>query len=199
MARARNGGGAGRALARESAALTAYFDDMLGTQPPEPRPASAQAAPCAPATAVEYLAFVADGLTLAIPRARAAGIVRCAVRARETADTAPPWLLGYFEHCGNAVAAVEIARILIPGAEAEGAAQFRTIVLLHGGRIGLVCDAVTGPLVIAADEVCWRSERTRRPWLAGTAAARGCAIFDIEALIALVRAAGIPAGTDSAL
>lgn len=198
MARARNGGGAGRALARESAALTAYFDDMLGAQPPQPLPASAQAAPCVPAT-VEYLAFVADGLTLAIPRARAAGVVRCAVQARETADTAPPWLLGYFAHCGNAVAAVEIARILIPGAEAEGAAQLRTIVLLHGGRIGLVCDAIAGPLVIAPNEVCWRSERTRRPWLAGTAAARGCAILDIEALIDLVRAAGIPAGTDSAL
>jgi purine-binding chemotaxis protein CheW len=58
----------------------------------------------------------------------------------------------------------------------------------HSGKLGwhsgLIADGLSHVLMLEPDEVRWRSERSRRPWLAGTAIEAMCAILDIDNLCA---------------
>jgi purine-binding chemotaxis protein CheW len=71
-------------------------------------------------------------------------------------------------------------------AVADAAPPARHIVLIGDGRWGLVCDDVSTVITIDPAKVRWRSSRTKRPWLAGTAVEHLCAVLDAEQLAVLL-------------
>ena len=62
--------------------------------------------------------------------------------------------------------------------QATMAEGYRYVVTLHNSDWGLCVDAVAGTAVLDPDAVRWRSERSKRPWLAGTVIEKMCALLD---------------------
>ena len=44
---------------------------------------------------------------------------------------------------------------------------------------GLAVDSVNQPITLQPDDVKWRGDRSKRPWLAGTVKDHMCALLDI--------------------
>ncbi len=123
-----------------------------------------------------------------------------------------PWLLGIVRYLDRSVRVVDTAALIMPdrmpgaaareqrpkitagrspqaaeSATASGPVN-RHIVLIGDGRWGLVCDDVSSIITLDPAKVRWRSSRTKRPWLAGTAVDHLCALLDAERLAELLDA-----------
>jgi purine-binding chemotaxis protein CheW len=98
-------------------------------------------------------------------------------------------------HQGQSVDVLDMARIVLPRdrwvSDEESAAPAQEVVLVHGGRCGLLCDRTGEDLLLAPADVTWRTARTRCTWLAGTVGRHGCALLDPANLLML---AGLGAG-----
>lgn len=55
----------------------------------------------------------------------------------------------------------------------------RYVVSIDGLDWGLAVDEVQQPIRLAVEDVTWRSERSKRPWLAGTVKTAMCALLDV--------------------
>ncbi|HCS63246.1 MAG TPA: chemotaxis protein CheW, partial [Cellvibrio sp.] len=55
----------------------------------------------------------------------------------------------------------------------------RYVVSINGVPWGLAVDSVNQPITLMPDDVKWRSDRSKRPWLAGTVKDHMCALLDI--------------------
>lgn len=123
-----------------------------------------------------------------------------------------PWLLGVMRYLDRTVRVVDTAALVMPERLAGAAAPERGpktvaghgrqagesarpadpagrhIVLIGDGRWGLTCDDVSSIITLDPAKVRWRSARTRRPWLAGTAVEHLCAVLDAERLAELLDA-----------
>ena len=53
------------------------------------------------------------------------------------------------------------------------------VISIDGVPWGLAVDSVNQPITLKPTDVKWRSERTKRPWLAGTVKDHMCALLDI--------------------
>jgi purine-binding chemotaxis protein CheW len=96
------------------------------------------------------------------------------------------WLLGIV-HLGDInVRVVDTAALVMPdlprAAPEPGGEDARRIVLIDGGRWGLVCDSVSEVMTLDPSKVRWRTARTKRPWLAGTVVDELCALLDVDRL-----------------
>jgi purine-binding chemotaxis protein CheW len=60
------------------------------------------------------------------------------------------------------------------------------IVTIGNGEWGLTCESVSEVITIDPAKIRWRTARTRRPWLAGTAVEHLCAVLDAEQLAAML-------------
>lgn len=123
-----------------------------------------------------------------------------------------PWLLGIVRYLERNVRVVDTAALVMPDRISGAAAQERRsetvaghsrqagesatasnpasrhIVLIGDGRWGLMCDDVSSIITLDPAKVRWRSSRTKRPWLAGTAVEHLCALLDAERLAELLDA-----------
>lgn len=96
------------------------------------------------------------------------------------------WLLGIIHHGDINVRVVDTAALVMPDlprpVPEPGAEETRRIVLIDGGRWGLVCDSVSEVMTLDPAKVRWRTARTKRPWLAGTVVDALCALLDVDRL-----------------
>jgi len=103
----------------------------------------------------------------------------------------PSWGIGVFRHRNINLVAVDSIELFVPeNLRDTSRARFRPnyLVVLDGGCFGLACDSVDQVVTLQPDEVRWRGERGRRPWLAGTVKERLCALLDVPSLVSLLRA-----------
>ena len=56
------------------------------------------------------------------------------------------------------------------------------VVTIDGLQWGLAVNDVKQPITLSPDDVKWRSERSKRPWLAGTVKEHMCALLDVPVL-----------------
>jgi len=133
----------------------------------------------------QCLSFLVAGITLAAPLEKLGGILEVDEVPTELPGYAP-WVVGLLPNRGQNVQVIDIARIVLPeGRElpAQGARErLHYIVLLGDGRFGLAVDALSEVLNLSPDEVRWRGEHSKRPWLAGTAVQHMCAVLDVDNL-----------------
>jgi purine-binding chemotaxis protein CheW len=54
---------------------------------------------------------------------------------------------------------------------------------------GLAVDSVTQPISLLPEDVKWRSDRSKRPWLAGTVKEHMCALLDIPMIAQMLMSA----------
>jgi len=54
------------------------------------------------------------------------------------------------------------------------------VITIHGYRWGLACHDVEKSITLEPHQVKWRSQRGKRPWLAGTVIDHMCALIDTD-------------------
>jgi purine-binding chemotaxis protein CheW len=153
----------------------------------------------------QSLLLSVQGLTLALPLVKLNRILPWTTPTHLPGYV--PWLLGIVRYLDQNVRVVDTAALVMPEIVAarragaaglagtdgpdpsrEGAVDSRHIVLIGDGRWALVCDDVSTVITIDPAKVRWRSSRTKRPWLAGTAVEHLCALLDAERLAELLDA-----------
>ncbi|MBI5462835.1 MAG: chemotaxis protein CheW [Gammaproteobacteria bacterium] len=186
-------------------AVPAAVSESIAIPPPAiavvPEKASPYSAPypasCPDWAAGEFecLLFRVAGLTLALPLAKLNGVLPWDAAAVTVTPGHSPWLLGLRDYQGQKVRLIDVANVIVPrdGPASEG--NFGKVILIGGGRWGLVCDALAEIVTLAPAAVKWRGRAGgNRPWLAGTVIERMCALIDADAFAEMLGAEVAPTG-----
>ncbi len=155
----------------------------------EPPPAVPGAPPWA-ATPFRCQLVNIAGLTLAVPTVRIAAVLSEACpKAAGTED--PPWQLGLLDWQDRPVRVVDAAWWILPPerrlpATGRWPGGKMAVVIVADGRYGLACEALAEIVALEPAAVRWRSDRTQRPWLAGTLLKQAWVLLDVEGLTGLL-------------
>ncbi|MEH6470205.1 MAG: chemotaxis protein CheW [Halopseudomonas sp.] len=135
----------------------------------------------------ECLLFKVAGLTLAVPLVELGGVLVVEDELKPLFGQ-PDWFLGLLRSkTEGTVKAIDTARWVMPEKYPEDLREsFKYVILMQGSEWGMACHAVEDAITLEPDQVRWRSDRGRRPWLAGTVIDHMCAIMDVSALLALI-------------
>jgi purine-binding chemotaxis protein CheW len=135
--------------------------------------------PCWAQNRFEVLLFSVSGLTLAVPLISLGQI-------QPITDELTPlfgqvdWFMGLQPTPVGKIRTINTAKFVMP--ERYDEAFLKTakyVVSIDGLPWGLAVDAVNQPISLEPEDVNWRSERSKRAWLAGTVKEHMCALIDI--------------------
>lgn len=98
----------------------------------------------------------------------------------------PDWHRGVVLNRGRQMVLVDIGALL--GLEdAEPVTEPDHVLVLPGGRYGLLSSKVPEPLTLTGSGIRWSRPEQKRTWLAGLLPEQMCVLLDTEALLALVQ------------
>jgi purine-binding chemotaxis protein CheW len=90
------------------------------------------------------------------------------------------WFMGLQPTPQGKIRTVNTAKFVMPERYDENFVKnAKYVVSINGVPWGLAVDSVNQPISLKPDEVKWRSDRSKRPWLAGTVKEHMCALLDI--------------------
>lgn len=190
------------ALPRQEAAELMPEAASLAPQPAAPEPAAvlspslderagwlANGRPEWAQSRFEVLLFGVSGLTLAVPLI-ALGQIQPLTDELTPLFGQADWFMGLQPTAQGKMRIVNTAKFVMPERYDE---RFLTTakywVSINGVSWGLAVDSVNQPISLAPEDVKWRSERSKRPWLAGTIKEHMCALLDIPSMGKLLLAA----------
>lgn len=127
----------------------------------------------------DALLFDVAGLTLAVPLIALGQIYPLTGELTPLFGQAD-WFMGLLPTPNGKIRTINTALFVMP--EKYDTAFVETakyVVSIDGVPWGLAVDRVNQPISLDPDDVKWRSERTKRPWLAGTVKSAMCALIDI--------------------
>jgi len=106
------------------------------------------------------------------------------------------WFLGLLPVRERQVKVIDIAKFVIPKnhkarAALDGERDFKHIIIVGGGEYGLACDDLGEVFKVDREKVRWRSDRTQRPWLAGTVVEQMCALIDVDIFSEMLKKGGL--------
>lgn len=157
----------------------------VATPEPEPEP-QPQGRPDWAEHAFECLIFKVAGLQLAVPLVLLGAIHRMESELHEIPGR-PPWFMGMLPSNERNLRVVDTAEWVMAGRVPQGAREgYKFVIRLDQSDWGLACDEVAQSFRLSPDDVKWRSERSRRPWLAGTVVGHMCALLDVSAMTRLL-------------
>ncbi len=133
----------------------------------------------------QCLMFKVVGISLAVPLVKLNGVIPW-----DNSLTPMPGhsaaFLGLLRHLGQNVKIMDTAQVILPQAQLQQVAtaeeRINKIMLMDEGRWGLACDDIGEVITLQAQDVRWRTEAGRRPWLAGTISERLCALLDTDVM-----------------
>ncbi|MAA63200.1 MAG: chemotaxis protein CheW [Alteromonadaceae bacterium] len=132
--------------------------------------------------AFECLIFRVAGLQLAVPLVLLGAIHPMEAELHEIPGR-PRWFMGMMPFGGRNLRVVDTAEWVMAGRVPDDAREgYRFVIRLDDSDWGLACDNVAQSFRLHPDDVKWRSERSRRPWLAGTVIDQMCALLDVRAM-----------------
>lgn len=139
---------------------------------PNGRPSWAQ-------TRFDVLLFKVSGLTLAVPL-MALGQIQPITEELTPLFGQADWFMGLQPTPAGKIRTVNTAKFVMPERYDENFVKTaRYVVSINGVPWGLAVDSVNQPISLEPEDVKWRSERSKRPWLAGTVKEHMCALLDI--------------------
>lgn len=127
----------------------------------------------------DVLLFKVSGLTLAVP------LISLGQIQPITEELAPlfgqaDWFMGFQPTPQGKIRTVNTAKFVMPERYDENFVKnAKYVVSINGVPWGLAVDSVNQPITLMPDDVKWRSDRSKRPWLAGTVKEHMCALLDI--------------------
>jgi purine-binding chemotaxis protein CheW len=137
-------------------------------------------------SAFECLLFQVAGLQLAVPLVLLGAIHRIETDIHGLPGR-PGWFMGILSTPQANLRVVDTAKWVMPGREPESVqSNYQFVIRLDDSDWGLACDAVAQSFRLDPEAVKWRSERSRRPWLAGTVIDHMCALVDVRTMAQLL-------------
>ncbi|MDG9924822.1 MULTISPECIES: CheW domain-containing protein [unclassified Pseudomonas] len=135
----------------------------------------------------ECLLFDVAGLTLAVPLVCLGTIHPLAGTELTPLFGQPDWFLGLLPGQDGNLKVLDTARWVMPERYRE---DFRDglqyVISVQGYEWGLAVHQVSRSIRLDPSEIKWRSQRSQRPWLAGTVIEHMCALLDVSALAELI-------------
>ena len=141
----------------------------------------------------QCLMFNVVGISLAVPLMKLNGVIPWDDKLTPMPGHSDAFL-GLLRHLDKNVKIMDTAQVILPQVQMQQVAavdeRIQKIILMDEGRWGLACDDVGEVITLQADDVRWRSEAGRRPWLAGTISERLCALLDTDVLARILEEGG---------
>lgn len=133
----------------------------------------------------QCLLFEVGGLSLAVPLVKLNAVIAWSEKIVETPNQTD-WYLGVLMNHGNKVEVIDTAVMVLPAEHRkemplEPSERLSHILLVDDQKWGLACDSIGEVVWLKKDDVKWRTNRTKRPWLLGTAIEQMCAVMDTAA------------------
>lgn len=133
----------------------------------------------------ECLLFSVGGLTLAVPLVELGTIYTLSEELTPIFGQID-WFMGLLPVKDGNIRTVNTARLVMPERYTDSMKEhFGYVISINGVDWGLAVDEVSQAITLSPDEVRWRGERAKRPWLAGTVVEHMCALLDVSQLAAM--------------
>ncbi|OIQ48011.1 MAG: hypothetical protein BM565_03760 [Gammaproteobacteria bacterium MedPE] len=132
------------------------------------------------------LFFEVMGQTFSVPLVKLKGIYRRKSLTKLIGK--PNWFSGVQIERDEQLNVIDTARYLMPekyGASLEYSPNYQYIIVIGDSNWGLECNRLIDSTTLSHDEIKWRTDVTRSPWLAGTVKHRMCGLLAVDALIEL--------------
>jgi purine-binding chemotaxis protein CheW len=127
----------------------------------------------------DVLLFQVSGLTLAVPLI-ALGQIQPLTDELTPLFGQADWFMGLQPTPAGKIRTVNTARFVMPERYDESFVDTaKYVVSINGVPWGLAVDSVNQPITLEPEDVKWRGDRSKRPWLAGTVKDHMCALLDI--------------------
>ena len=127
----------------------------------------------------DVLLFSVSGLTLAVPLV-ALGQIQPLTDELTPLFGQADWFMGLQPTNAGKIRTVNTAKFVMPERyDAHFLTTAKYVVSINGVPWGLAVDSVNQPITLHPDDVKWRGDRSKRPWLAGTVKEHMCALLDI--------------------
>ncbi len=135
----------------------------------------------------ECLLFDVAGLTLAVPLVCLGSIYPLQGQELTPLFGQPDWFLGILPCQAGNLKVLDTARWVMPDRYRDDLREgLQYVISVQGYEWGLAVHQVSRSIRLDPNEVKWRSQRTQRPWLAGTVIEHMCALLDIASLAELI-------------
>lgn len=136
----------------------------------------------------QVLYFDVNGVTFAVPLDELGGIHM--IGELNHLLGRPKWYLGLQTNKDNQLDVVDTACWVMADKLADDCYKehYHHIVMLGESLWGLACGELKGTALLSSDQVRWREQVGKRPWLAGMVKEKMCALINVEALIAMLNA-----------
>jgi purine-binding chemotaxis protein CheW len=151
----------------------------------QPTPWLENGRPCWAQERFECLLFSVGGLALAVPLVELGTIYPLDNELTPIFGQAD-WFLGLLSVKGVNIRTVNTGKVVMPerynGTMEE---TFSYVITINGVDWGLAVDSVSTAITLVPEDVRWRTQRSKRPWLAGTVVEKMCALLDVSQLAAM--------------
>ena len=159
----------------------------LAERAPQPSALLADGRPTWAEEPFECLLFDVAGLTLAVPLICLGSIYPLEGQELTPLFGQPDWFLGILPSQAGNLKVLDTARWVMPDRYREDFREgLQYVISVQGYEWGLAVHQVSRSIRLDPSEVKWRSQRTQRPWLAGTVIEHMCALLDVAALAELI-------------
>lgn len=134
----------------------------------------------------EALLFDVGGLTLAVPLILL-GTIHTLEKDITPLFGQPDWFLGIMSTSAGNLKVLDTARWVMPERYTPALRDdLRFVISVQGHEWGLAVHDVSKSVKLTPDQIKWRSQDGKRPWLAGTVIGHMCALLDVSALAGLI-------------
>lgn len=135
----------------------------------------------------ECLLFEVAGLTLAVPLVCLGSIYPLEGQELTPLFGQPDWFLGILPCPAGNLKVLDTARWVMPDRYHDDFRKgLQYVISIQDYEWGLAVHQVSRSIRLDPSEVKWRTQRTQRPWLAGTVIEHMCALLDIASLAELI-------------
>ena len=135
----------------------------------------------------ECLLFKVGGLKMAVPLVELGGIQKADKSNLTQLFGQPSWFMGVAQAHDMHIRTVDTALWVMPNHyQGDLKEHFKFVIQLDRSDWGLACEVVAEAITLEPSAVKWRSDRSKRPWLAGTVIEHMCAILDVQGFIELL-------------
>ena len=135
----------------------------------------------------ECLLFDVAGLTLAVPLISLGSIYPLVGQELTPLFGQPDWFLGILPSQAGNLKVLDTARWVMADRYRDDFRQgLQYVISVQGYEWGLAVHQVSRSIRLDPREVKWRTQRTQRPWLAGTVIDHMCALLDVAELAELI-------------
>ncbi len=137
----------------------------------------------------ECLLFKVAGLKLAVPLVTL-GAIHQIDKKLISLPGQPDWFMGILQTNTSNIKVMDTAFCVMPEKyQASYREGINYVITIHGFEWGITCHEILTSITLEPGDVKWRSNRGKRPWLAGTVIDQMCVLVDTAGLYQVIEQA----------